>query len=82
MTEPEGMTAGSLVDSLGIEYEPDEGALVVGGAVLLKIVDKDGVVNLVTKWSDGINWLEKDAMLRTAWKFETKWIGEDEEDDC
>lgn len=80
MPDDEETLAGDLIDSLGITLDLGEGELVVGGAILIKKIDKDGDVTLTCRWSDGISWIEKLGMLRYAEKFESLWIGGDDDD--
>lgn len=76
-TEP----IGDLLDSLGVEHEPLDGELVAGAVVLLKVITDDGCVTLRTAYSDGMSWLERVGMLRSAEINETTFIrdrGDDE----
>lgn len=69
MSEPQ--PAGSLVDSLGIKTHLDEGDLVAGGCLLLKVVEPSGNTRLSVWWSDGISWLEKAGIMRVAERSES-----------
>lgn len=71
----------SLVDALGIEVNLAQDDILIGGCLVLKVMEPDGTVRLSTRWSDGISWLEKAGMLRYAEKYETQWI-EGHDDDC
>lgn len=57
---------GQLLDALGVCHSPDDGELIAGGVVLLKVIDSDGEVSVRQVSSDGLNWLERGAMLRVA----------------
>ncbi|GHJ59152.1 hypothetical protein NOK12_16700 [Nocardioides sp. OK12] len=57
---------GDLLDSLGICHHPEPGELIAGAVVLLKVIDEDGDVSVRQVTSDGLNWLERMAMLRVA----------------
>lgn len=63
--------AGAVVDSLGIKTNLDDGDLVAGGVLLLKVIDPNGGVRLSSWWSDGMSWLEKSGMLRIAERVES-----------
>jgi len=62
MAEP----IGNLLDSLGIEHSPEEGELVAGAIVLLKVIDPEGRTALRLAWSDGLSWIERCGMFRVA----------------
>lgn len=64
------------MNPLDVDLNLEPGDFIVGGAVVLKVLGADNVIRLVTRWSEGINWMEKDSMLRTAHKFETSWLEE------
>jgi hypothetical protein len=57
---------GEVMDALGIIHTGEEGDLVHGAMVLLKIVDADGCVSLGAEWSPELSWLERVGMLREA----------------
>lgn len=59
-------TIGSLIDSLGVTREDQDGELIAGAVVILKTVDEQGRVGLGIVWSDGMSWLERIGMLRAA----------------
>lgn len=76
MSEP----IGSLLDSLGVEVTRNEGELFAGAVVLLKVVAQDGSVTLRTCASDGLSWIERVGMFRTAEQSDLADIhGEDQE---
>lgn len=74
--------AGSVVDSLGIKTTLDDGDLVAGGCLLLKVIEPDGVTRLSVWWSDGISWLEKAGIMRIAERSESGSSSFEPEDDC
>jgi len=57
---------GNLLDGLGVEYHPEDGELVESALVLLKVIGPDGDVSLRTLSSDGLSWIERIGMLRSA----------------
>lgn len=62
---------GDLIDGLGITARMDEGELISGAIVLLKVIDKDGDTRLSLAHSDGLGWIERVGMLRVAESVET-----------
>ncbi|MET8404456.1 hypothetical protein [Streptomyces sp900116325] len=62
---------GDVIDGLGIEARVDEGELVAGAVVLLKVIDGDGECRLSLAHSDGLGWIERAGMLRVAEVLET-----------
>lgn len=67
--------AGSVVDALGIKTNLDDGDLVAGGVLLLKVVEADGQTRLSVWWSDGMSWLEKAGIMRIAERQESGSAG-------
>lgn len=53
---------GDLLDSLGLVATIDDGDLISGAVVLLKVVDDEGDVVLRSAYTDGVNWLERRGM--------------------
>ena len=56
----------TILENLGVTYEPDDGELVVGAVVLLKVIDSDGQVGLSLRSPDGTSWAERIGMLEAA----------------
>lgn len=65
MAEPD-LTLGSLIDSLGVEYDAEPGDLVTDAFVLLRIVGEDGSERLQTCPSPGLSWITRAGMLHVA----------------
>ncbi|TIC79361.1 hypothetical protein [Nocardioides sp. GY 10127] len=57
---------GRLVDSLGVEHRPQDGELVLGAVVLLKVMEPDGEVSMRAAWSPGLSWMERVGMHQAA----------------
>ncbi|MER7155435.1 hypothetical protein [Streptomyces lydicus] len=57
---------GDVIDGLGITATVDEGELVAGAIVLIKVIDNDGDTRLSLASSDGLSWVERAGMLRVA----------------
>ncbi len=57
---------GDRLDGLGVVTTLDQGDLVAGAVVLLKVVDEDGGVRLHSCWSAGMSWIERLGMLTAA----------------
>jgi hypothetical protein len=62
---------GDVINGLGITARLDEGELVAGALVLMKVVDNDGDTRLSLAYSDGMGWIERIGMLRVAESVET-----------
>lgn len=62
---------GDVIDGLGIEATVDDGELVAGALVLLKVIDSEGDTRLSLAHSDGLGWIERAGMLRVAETIET-----------
>lgn len=62
---------GDVLDSLGVQATVDEGELVAGAIVLLKVIDSDGDTRLSLSHSDGLGWIERCGMLRVAERLES-----------
>ncbi|QXE36199.1 hypothetical protein KQY30_20085 [Streptomyces sp. GMY02] len=62
---------GDVLDGLGIRATVNEGELVAGALVLLKVIDEDGDTRLSLAHSDGLGWIERAGMLRVAETLET-----------
>lgn len=60
---------GSIIDGLDIRASLAEGALVAGALVVLKVISPDGEVTVAIVW-EGINWMERVGMLRSAEQIE------------
>ena len=57
---------GRLVDSLGVEHRPEEGELVLGAVVLMKVMETDGTISMRSAWSPGLSWMERVGMHQAA----------------
>ncbi|MCL8026143.1 hypothetical protein [Nocardioides bruguierae] len=57
---------GRLIDSLGVEHRPEQGELVLGAVVLLKVMEPDGEVSMRAAWSPGLSWMERVGMHQAA----------------
>ncbi|NYV73194.1 hypothetical protein [Streptomyces sp. UH6] len=57
---------GDALDALGIEATLDEGELLAGAVVLLKVIDGDGDVRMSLAYSDGLSWIERTGMIHVA----------------
>ena len=64
MTDPQPL--GRLVDSLGVEHRPEEGELVLGAVVLMKVMEADGRISMRSAWSPGLSWMERVGMHQAA----------------
>lgn len=64
MTQAEPL--GGLVDSLGVRHRPEEGELVLGAVVLLKVMEPDGEITMRSAWSPGLSWMERVGMQHAA----------------
>lgn len=62
---------GDVIDGLGIEASVQDGELVAGAIVLLKVIDSDGGTRLSIATSDGLGWIERCGMLRVAEQVES-----------
>lgn len=62
---------GNVIDALGVTATLDDGELVAGALVLLKIIETDGSTRLSCAYSDGLGWIERAGMLRIAEVLET-----------
>lgn len=65
-TDGSAKPIGHILDGLGIEATVEDGELVDGAIVLLKIIDTDGDTRLNMACSDGLGWIERTGMLRIA----------------
>jgi hypothetical protein len=63
---------GDVINGLGIEATLDEGELVAGAIVLLKVIDADGDVRLSATYSDGLSWIERTGMVHVAETMEAR----------
>lgn len=63
---------GDVLDGIGIKATLEEGELVAGAMVLLKVIDTDGDTRLTMAYSDGLGWIERAGMLRIAEALETR----------
>lgn len=57
---------GDVLDGIGVRATLDDGELVDGALVLLKVVQADGDTRLSMAASDGLGWIERAGMLRVA----------------
>lgn len=57
---------GDALDALGIKATLDDGELVAGAIVLLKVIDTDGDSRLSMAYSDGLGWIERAGMIHVA----------------
>ena len=60
------MSLGNMIDAQGVTASVEDGDLIAGVVVLLKVVQTDGCVRMSLAWSDGMSWLERVGMLRVA----------------
>lgn len=61
------MTIGSLLDSLGVEAELNDGDLVSSAVVVMSVlVEGDSLPRLTIANSDGMSWIEQAGLLRLA----------------
>lgn len=56
MSDP--VAIGDILDGLGVDAVIEEGELVEGAVVLLKVLHANGTVQLTVSTSDGLSWLE------------------------
>jgi hypothetical protein len=66
---------GDVLDGIGIQATLDEGELVAGAIVLLKVIDTDGDVRLSMAYSDGLSWIERTGMIHVAETMEASTVG-------
>ncbi|PJN24050.1 hypothetical protein [Kitasatospora sp. CB02891] len=57
---------GHVLDALNVTATLNEGELVAGAVVLLKVLQEDGETRLSLTYSDGLGWIERIGMLRVA----------------
>ena len=57
---------GNLIDSLDVKHHPEEGELVSGAMVLLRVVSPEGGVYVRLAYSDGLSWLDRLGMIRAV----------------
>lgn len=57
---------GHVLDALGISARVEDGELVAGAVVLLKVLQENGDTRLSLTHSDGLGWIERAGMLRVA----------------
>lgn len=57
---------GSLLDALGVVHEPEEGELIAGAYVLLRVITAGGSEYVRYAQSEGMSWVEKVGLLRIA----------------
>jgi hypothetical protein len=57
---------GDILDGLGITAGIDDGELVAGAVVILKVLQDDGRTRLSVSHSDGLGWIERAGMLTVA----------------
>lgn len=57
---------GDRIDGLGCTTTLEDGDLIAGAVVLLKVVEPDGTVRLSMTWSEGMAWTERLGMLHAA----------------
>ncbi|MGM9380330.1 hypothetical protein [Streptomyces antibioticus] len=57
---------GDVLDAIGITATLDDGELVAGAIVLLKVIDAEGDVRLSMAYSDGLSWIERAGMVHVA----------------
>ncbi|MFJ1650092.1 hypothetical protein ACIOC2_01490 [Streptomyces sp. NPDC088337] len=69
--EEHEVALGSAIDALGITACLDDGELVAGAIVLMKVIERDGSTRLTVASSDGLGWIERAGMLRVAEVMET-----------
>lgn len=70
---------GELLDGLGVvaTLSPDD--MPTDALVLLKVVQADGSVRMVSAWSDGMSWIERIGMLEVGRHEEMRTIPTAEE---
>jgi len=79
VSEPQN--AGPLVDALGLQVRLDEGELVDGAILILKIHQVDRAIRLSQVTTDGLSWIESIGMLRMAERVQSDMSGWDDCDD-
>ena len=60
------MSAGEIIDSLGVQISTDDGDLPSGCVVITKFVAEDGRVVQRLSWSEGLSWIERRGMIEVA----------------
>lgn len=66
MSQEGDRTIGEIVDGLGCELQLDDDEMITDAIVILKTVDGDGDVSLVSRFSAGMSWIERIGMLDVA----------------
>ncbi len=72
MAEP----IGDVLNGLGITATQSDGEFITDAVVLLKVVDAEGDVTLRMCHSQGMSWIERVGMLRTAEQTELEGLGD------
>lgn len=57
---------GEQLDALGVRHHPDEGELVSGALVLMKVTSPDGHTYVRMANSEGLSWIDRVGMLQIA----------------
>lgn len=58
---------GAILDNLGVVADIEEGDLVAGAVVILKVHPADGQPGLVLALDDTSDWITQRGMLSAAW---------------
>ncbi|MFC7906460.1 hypothetical protein ACQEV9_18220 [Streptomyces chartreusis] len=72
---------GQLIDGLGVEADLDEGDLVAGAFVILKVIKADGTVTLANARSEGLDWITRLGMITAAHTIENSGFIDSPTDD-
>ena len=72
---------GDALDALGIKATLDDGELVGGAIVLLKVIDTKGDSRLSMAYSDGLGWIERAGMIHVAEVMEDRSTGPASDDE-
>lgn len=80
MTDDAG-DLGPTLNALGVRHDAGE-EFITDAVVILKTVDGDGKARLALAWSEGMSWIERVGMLRTAEQLEISDVLEHGERDA
>jgi len=67
---PKDQKIGQLLDTMGVTMELDEGDMVTDVLVIMKVIEKDGTVNIGVTKSEGTDWITKLGLLDAAHRLE------------
>jgi hypothetical protein len=72
---------GSILDSLGVELDLDEGDLITSAVVLCKVVQGDGTVTLGYAHTEGMCWIEGVGLITAGSDIARQGYAQDDDPD-